>query len=312
MLFNRGSQVDGFGFGATLDSAGMAGLGYYLEQQQRQATYNFSSGLYPVLNVWQYVAWVMRINSATIYLYYINPNTGLFVLSLVSQSIALNAYTWNNTTTYIGGDPNGGTAGRVFTGAISDVAVYNSALTPAQILQQFGNGLAVAGFPPRSTCSRHPTSPLIRVSPCSSAANIGGTAPITNQWEFNGTNLVDGYYNGSIITGSTSNVLTLVNVKTNWQGVYNLVLSNSLGSAVSSNANLTIVDPAPPPAANLVGNWLAPLAGNFNDTSAIRRRTPMTPGLPVGNQSYYWTNDVPYGAAGWCSIAIPQQQRSGD
>jgi hypothetical protein len=125
----------------------------------------------------------------------------------------------------------------------------------------------------------------------------GGTLPITNQWQFNGTNLVDGIYQGALINGSTSNILTIYGVTTNNAGLYNLVLSNSVGSTVSSNAYLTVASPVAPPATNLVGNWLAPGAGNFNDVSGYTPAHTHDGGLiNGGNTNYSWTSDVPPGA----------------
>jgi uncharacterized repeat protein (TIGR01451 family) len=64
-----------------------------------------------------------------------------------------------------------------------------------------------------------------------SAAN--GTSPLSYQWFFNGTN----------ITGATSNTLTLTNVQAPEAGGYYLMITNPAGSTASSNAQLTILVP---------------------------------------------------------------------
>jgi hypothetical protein len=67
-----------------------------------------------------------------------------------------------------------------------------------------------------------------------------GTPALGYQWFKNGTNsLVD---TGNI-SGSTSNILTLTNVLGADAGYYTVVITNSAGSATSTNATLTVADP---------------------------------------------------------------------
>jgi hypothetical protein len=86
-----------------------------------------------------------------------------------------------------------------------------------------------------------PTIPLIAGQPETQTA-IGGldpilsvgafsTAPLSYQWQLNGMNLLD----------ATNATLALINVGPRDAGNYTLVLSNSYGTAVSSNAVLTVV-----------------------------------------------------------------------
>lgn len=60
-----------------------------------------------------------------------------------------------------------------------------------------------------------------------------GTAPFGYQWIFNNTNLV----------GATNATLSLISVSTNNAGIYAVVVTNIAGSAVSSNATLTVINP---------------------------------------------------------------------
>lgn len=59
--------------------------------------------------------------------------------------------------------------------------------------------------------------------------------PTTFQWQFNGTN----------IPGANNPTLSLSGLQTNDTGNYDLVISNGFGSAVSSNALLTVLSSAP-------------------------------------------------------------------
>ena len=60
-----------------------------------------------------------------------------------------------------------------------------------------------------------------------------GTAPLAYQWLFNGSNLA----------GAVSSTLTLTNVQAARAGIYTVRVTNAYGSALSSNAWLTVLDP---------------------------------------------------------------------
>ena len=92
------------------------------------------------------------------------------------------------------------------------------------------------------------TAPSITTQPISQTVTQGGsanftvtasgTAPLTYQWRRSGTNLI----------GSTSATLNLTSVTTNQAGSYTCVVSNSVGSATSSAATLTVNPAAVSPA----------------------------------------------------------------
>ncbi|MEI6569367.1 MAG: immunoglobulin domain-containing protein, partial [Verrucomicrobiota bacterium] len=64
-----------------------------------------------------------------------------------------------------------------------------------------------------------------------------GTAPLSYQWRFNGTELV----NGGRISGATDSILTFTNIQTTDAGNYTVVVTNAYGSVTSSIAVLTLV-----------------------------------------------------------------------
>ncbi len=84
------------------------------------------------------------------------------------------------------------------------------------------------------------TIPVVSTQPESQAVLAGtdvmlgvdviGALPLSFQWQFNGTNLVD----------TTNATLTLTNVNVSNAGFYALLVTNSLGSVLSSNALLTV------------------------------------------------------------------------
>ncbi|HWN95273.1 MAG TPA: immunoglobulin domain-containing protein [Methylomirabilota bacterium] len=67
--------------------------------------------------------------------------------------------------------------------------------------------------------------------------NATGTAPLTYRWRRNGTNLV----NGGSISGATSATLSLNNAQPSQVGSYSVEVSNSVGTAISDNAQLTVI-----------------------------------------------------------------------
>jgi uncharacterized repeat protein (TIGR01451 family) len=88
--------------------------------------------------------------------------------------------------------------------------------------------------------------PVLTVQPYSQVAAPGavvtlaamavGVQPLTYQWQYNGTN----------IAGATTAQLTLPNMQVSSGGIYSVVVTNALGTAVSSNATLTVLEgPSP-------------------------------------------------------------------
>ena len=67
-----------------------------------------------------------------------------------------------------------------------------------------------------------------------------GQTPLVYQWSINGTNLT----NSGHIVGATNSTLTVSNLVAGDAGNYQVVVSNSHGTATSSNATLTVLFPA--------------------------------------------------------------------
>jgi hypothetical protein len=71
-----------------------------------------------------------------------------------------------------------------------------------------------------------------------------GTPVLAYQWLFNGASLTDGLSgSGSTISGSTTNILTISNVKSGDLGDYQVVITNNFGSVTSSVAQLLLAIP---------------------------------------------------------------------
>jgi Pro-kumamolisin, activation domain/Bacterial Ig-like domain (group 3)/Immunoglobulin domain/Domain of unknown function (DUF5011)/Viral BACON domain len=100
-------------------------------------------------------------------------------------------------------------------------------------------------------------------------AAASGTAPLAYQWRTNGVKLV----NGTIVSGATSNVLTLTGISLTNAGNYTLVVTNAYGSVTSSVASLTVV--LPPSFTGNVTNRTIECGANTNNFSIITVGTPL-------------------------------------
>ncbi len=175
-----------------------------------------------------------------------------------------------------------------------DVRVYNYALSASEI----------AAILPDPVISVQPVQSLnayIGVTEHLKATTLTHSTPVTNHWQFNGTNLVDGYFGGATISGANTTTLTLANVTTNLQGVYRLIVSDPAGTTISSNATVTVLATAPLPSTNLVGEWLAG-ATDLTDTSGYSPAGTHdghgVSGTGVPSSGYSFSSDVPPGQPG--------------
>lgn len=135
----------------------------------------------------------------------------------------------------------------LFRGLIDDVAVWERALTQAEIQEVMNNGIAtpVPPFPP-----------YITQEPADATVNLGtrhtfsvhaiGQRPFSYQW----------YKDDAPIPGATGPTLTLSNLTTADSGAYRVEVSNAHGTVSSAAATLTVEpDPEPDLMAGLVNYW---------------------------------------------------------
>ncbi len=114
LVFSRGGEtVAGLHFGAANE----------LRYTWNNAAFTWNSGLIPPDNQWTFVALVVEPSKATIYM---NPGTGL-VSATNTVAHALEEF---DATLYLGQDPAGA---RFFNGSLDEVAIFNRALSPADI-----------------------------------------------------------------------------------------------------------------------------------------------------------------------------------
>jgi hypothetical protein len=130
-----------------------------------------------------------------------------------------------------------------FQGTIDEVRIYSRALSTNDVFQLYTNNAVapiIATQPRNVTCYSNDTAAF------SVALNPVRSLVASYQWQLNGTP----------ISGATSSTLTLANVTNGNAGTYTVVVTNYMGSILSSNAVLTVQSlPAPNTTAGLVGWW---------------------------------------------------------
>ena len=177
-----------------------------------------------------------------------------------------------------------------FLGQMDEVSIYNRALTTPEIQSIYAAGST--GKCPGLIA----TPPLITTSPVSQSAAVGssvslsveaaGTAPLSYQWRFNGTNL----------SGATSATLTLTNVQLTQAGNYSVLVANLFGATNSVPAALTIG--LPPSVTQFPQSQTAECGGGATFTASATGTAPL---------NYQWyLNSSPVPGATNSSFTISQ------
>jgi hypothetical protein len=86
------------------------------------------------------------------------------------------------------------------------------------------------------------------------SVTAAGSSPLSYQWSFNGTNIVN----------ATNATLTLSNVQSSQAGNYSVLVSNSYGSVNSAAATLNLLPPPPVPFSPRPGNHALNVPANTN------------------------------------------------
>ncbi len=252
LMWVNGTDKAGFGFGGNQNGA-MAELGYTWDTNN-PATVNFHSALYPLANQWSFVALTITPTSSTIYLYYIDGNTGITNLLKSTQAINNLVEPFSGGTTWIGSDTS---AARNFNGSLDEVAVYNRALSEPQLQDLFLKGIGAASVAP--TLFNATASPVTTVysgqNVVITVTNVSATDPVNLQWQSSLDGSTWTNIPGANSATYVANPLVLGN------RFYQLAAANAGGSAISSSVEATFTPlPVTPP-----GLWTV----NFQVTNNV-------------------------------------------
>ena len=195
-----------------------------------------------VSNTWQHVAVTYtRTNGYTV----------LYINGVRQAQATLGVFTPRTIgDLYFGLRPYDGGAGTRFVGLMDEVSLYRRALSASEIAAIYNAGSAgkcVAGVLP-SIVSQPQSETALAGSTVAFSVSAVGDAPLGYQWRFQGANL----------PGQTNSTLTLPNVQLPNAGSYSVLVSNLIGSVLSSNALLTVIpisNNCVPPPPGLVGWW---------------------------------------------------------
>ena len=239
----------------------------------------FSNSGLITTNVYQHVAVTYDKASGTAALYYNGVQ--------VAVDTTFGQFTPQTTyPLYLGERPPGDINSWVFSGSMDEVSLYNRALSSNEIAAIYLAGSGGKCFTP--------VPPSITAQPTNVTVNVGGTAsfsvtasgtpPLSYQWSFGTTNIID----------ATNATLTLTNVQLTQTGNYSVLVTNIAGSTNSIVAALTVnvpsCDPAP---SGMVAWWQA--EGNALDSVGTNNGTwNGTSGYTNGevNQAFNFNGDA--------------------
>ncbi len=173
-----------------------------------------------------------------------------------------------------------------FTGSLDEVAIYDKALSAAQVQAHYA---AAYGTTTPPAISRQPQSLTTYVTlPASFTVGAYGTSPLSYQWKKYGTNITD----GGNISGTTSDILTINPLTLSDAGNYSVTVNNSVGPATNSAVVTLNVLPAPSSPPNISQLVLhLQFEGNLNDATGRGNN-----GTKIGAASFVSDNDgLPFG-----------------
>ncbi len=128
--------------------------------------------------------------------------------------------------------------------------------------------LTVVSGPPVFLQDLQPNYTFLAGYPFSLATIVGGTPPITFGWYYNTST---GLQDGSRISGSHSNELTIANAQLSDTGTYQLIATNANGTTASQLATVTIV---PTVGFNGFGSsWAANGSANYSGSNVLTLTT---------------------------------------
>jgi hypothetical protein len=238
LFMNRnGGDAAGIGFGTVTNGLQMPCLSYTWNSNS-SATYGWDSSLFPVANVWNFVACTITPSNTVMYLYYAIPGSGTNLYKAVNNATTNAPEAFTGGTTWLGGDNFNN--GHTFYGCIDEVAIFTNSLSENQLQDLFLKALGLStGVGPAITAQPTNTA-AFQGQTLQMAATASGIPNPNFQWQ---------YLNGStwnnLATALPSRMTT--NATFYWQNFtgaftsFRAIAKNNFGSATSSLATVTYV-----------------------------------------------------------------------
>ena len=216
IVLKRGSNFEGYDLGKT--RVGSNDVFRFLVAPASGADSLVRSSTLVVTGVWYHIAGVIESNFIQIY---VNGR-------LEGQTNVFLAQDFVSEPLYLGTSGLSGYDGRL-SGALDEISLYNRALSSNEVA-----AIYVAGSAGKCKGVSIKVQPQGLTVPEGTSASFtvtaAGVAPLSYQWQANGTNLAD----------ATAATLTFTNVQPTDAGNYVVVVTNSFGAATSSVATLVV------------------------------------------------------------------------
>ncbi|MBC8095007.1 MAG: immunoglobulin domain-containing protein, partial [Akkermansiaceae bacterium] len=167
-----------------------------------------------------------------------------------------------------------------FSGMLDEVALYNRALSAAEIQSIVNADLTGKCLAPPVITQQPQDQTVPLGEDVKLTATVIGSRPLTYQWRFN----------GAVIPGATNAALGLEKLKTNSAGLYHVSVTNSAGFAISARAQVSLL-PAPSCTDTLPGlvSWW-PGDGNNADVTGLNNISSFSPtSYPTGKVASAFT-----------------------
>jgi hypothetical protein len=184
---------------------------------------NFPSGLAIPSGQWSMITLVVTPTNATLYCG--TNQTMRTAVDVFNQPVQ----TFGGTT-MIGLDVSSGEAARTFNGAIDEVAIYDRALTEAEVLSLFAAGVGTIILLPVEIATQPTNQALFTGETLALNTLVNGTPPISYQW----------YFDNSPISGATNKDYVFAGVRPQNAGQYFLIASNQANAITSSVVEVTV------------------------------------------------------------------------
>lgn len=217
VVFRRGTGVAATGLNFIGNGTT---LGYHWEDLP--ASYNFGSGLVVPDRQWTFVALTVNADQAVLYM---GTPSGLSA----ATNIAFHGTHdfGNGVTTEIGRDATGG---RQFRGRVDEVAIFDRALTTAEVQTLYS-----AALPAILAVRQTPADPIYEGLNVTYQAVVARTATVTYQWR----------KEGQPLSGQTASSLVLPSVSFPDVASYDVIARIGSTSLTSAPVSLAIVSSAP-------------------------------------------------------------------